>query len=82
MSRYSYCTTVLEILHVSIANFCDVCTVLPEEGARSNPHLMLVTTRRGGHIGFMEGLMPFRKNLMDRALIQFSTAVFEHNAFV
>ncbi|XP_064382470.1 protein ABHD1-like [Halichondria panicea] len=56
--------------------------VIPEEGARSNPNLILVTTRRGGHIGFMEGLLPTNKNLMDRALIQFIRAVFEHDAFV
>ncbi len=56
--------------------------MIPKEGARSNPNLILVTTRRGGHIGFMEGLLPTNKNLMDRALIQFSRAVFEHKAFV
>ncbi len=58
-----------------------VFVVIPEEGARNNPNLMLVTTRRGGHIGFMEGLLPFKKNLMDRVLIQYSQAVFEHGAF-
>lgn len=54
---------------------------IPEEGARRNSNLMLVTTRRGGHIGFMDSVLPFKKTLMDRVLIQFTRAVFEHGAF-
>ncbi len=50
---------------------------IPEDVAHSNPNLVLVTTRRGGHIGFMDGLIPTRKNLMDRVLMQFVTVIFE-----
>ncbi len=57
------------------------CIAIPEEEAKYNTNLMLVTTERGGHIGFMEGVLPFKKTLIDRALIQFALAVFEHGAF-
>ena len=53
---------------------------IPEKVAMTNPNLILVTTKRGGHIGFMDGLLPIGKNLMDRVLMQFATAVFEHDA--
>ncbi len=56
------------------------CAAIPEDVAHSNPNLVLVTTRRGGHIGFMDGLIPIRKNLMDRVLMQFARAVFEREA--
>ena len=48
----------------------------------SNPNLILVTTRKGGHIGFMEGLLPVGKTLMDRVLVQLATALFEHKDFL
>ncbi len=54
---------------------------IPEKEAKHNTNLMLVTTDRGGHIGFMEGLLPLNKTLVDKALTQFARAVFEHGAF-
>ncbi len=69
----------LAFIYYTVYVFC--CLAIPERVANGNRHLMLVTTRRGGHIGFMDRLFPFGKTLMDRALIEFTTAVFEHGAF-
>lgn len=40
--------------------------------------VVLALTRHGGHIGFLAGFLPTRPNLMDRAVPQFVSAVFEH----
>ena len=53
--------------------------MIPEEVARRNPNLVLVTTRRGGHIGFMQGLFPFGKNYMDTVVVQVLGAMLQHN---
>ena len=55
---------------------------IPKEAAMFNPNLILVTTKRGGHIGFIEGLLPVGKTLMDRVLVQFANAVFNHEDFL
>ena len=56
-------------------------TGVPEEVAHENANLVLVTTRSGGHMGFLQGLLPFRKNYMDTVLVQFLTAVLQHKCF-
>ena len=55
---------------------------IPKKAAMCNPNLILVTTRKGGHIGFMEGLLPVGKTLMDRVLVQLATALFKHEDFL
>ena len=60
---------------------CSVPTAIPVEIAHANHNLVLVTTRTGGHIGFLQGLLPFWKNYMDTLLVQFLTAVLKHNIF-
>jgi abhydrolase domain-containing protein 1/3 len=54
---------------------------LPVEVAEENGNLVLVTTRTGGHIGFVRWLHPFHKNYMDTILVQFLTAVLRHRCF-
>lgn len=95
MGQHSHFTGIVVYLtvyvYIDLSTSCLFCVTtisdlinliaIPEEGARSNHNLMLVTTERGGHIGFMEGLLPLKKTFMDRALMQFATAVFEHRAF-
>ena len=49
--------------------------------AEENGNLVLVTTRTGGHIGFIHWLLPFYKNYMDTVLVQFLTAVLRHRCF-
>ncbi len=53
------------------------CAAIPEDVAHSKPNPVLVTTRRAGHTGFMDWLIPICKNLMDRVLMQFAGVVFE-----
>ena len=40
--------------------------------------VVLAVTRYGGHIGFLSGLRPYGPTLLDRAVPQFASAVFEH----
>ena len=40
--------------------------------------VVLAVTRHGGHIGFLQGFWPTSANLLDRAVPEFATAVFEH----
>ncbi|VUZ39767.1 unnamed protein product [Hymenolepis diminuta] len=44
----------------------------------SDSNVILALTRHGGHIGFLAGFLPTRPSLMDRAVPQFVSAVFEH----
>lgn len=40
--------------------------------------IVLAVTRRGGHIGFLSGLLPTGPSLVDRAVSQFVSAIFQH----
>ncbi|KAI6059766.1 Protein ABHD1 [Aix galericulata] len=51
---------------------------IPVEAAWRLPHVALLVTAHGGHIGFLEGLFPRHGTYMDRVFTQFITAVFEH----
>ncbi|XP_007426542.1 protein ABHD1 [Python bivittatus] len=51
---------------------------IPMESAQHVPTLALLVTARGGHIGFLEGLLPRHQSYMDRVFIQFMDAVFKH----
>ncbi|NXG40486.1 ABHD1 protein, partial [Dromaius novaehollandiae] len=51
---------------------------IPVEAVRHLPHVALLVTARGGHIGFLEGLFPRHETYADRVFAQFVTAVFEH----
>ncbi|KAL5963332.1 Protein ABHD1 [Taenia solium] len=48
--------------------------VVNETGSR----VVLALTRHGGHIGFLAGLLPTGPSLLDRAVPQFVSAVFQH----
>ncbi|XP_040406678.1 LOW QUALITY PROTEIN: protein ABHD1 [Cygnus olor] len=51
---------------------------IPVEAAWRLPHVALLVTAHGGHIGFLEGLFPRHGTYMDHVFTQFITAVFEH----
>ncbi|KAF1406823.1 Protein ABHD1, partial [Spheniscus humboldti] len=51
---------------------------IPVEAAWRLPHVALLVTAHGGHIGFLEGLCPRPGSYMERLFAQFITAVFEH----
>ncbi|BHF84156.1 Phospholipase abhd3 [Sparganum proliferum] len=51
---------------------------IPLNAISQSSHVVLVLTKRGGHIGFLNGLSPKGTNLMDRAAAEFCFAVFEN----
>ena len=38
---------------------------LPYDEFERNPHTLLITTSRGGHFGYLEGVWPRRSNWMN-----------------
>lgn len=54
-----------------------VFAAIPVEAVKQNPHLALLITCHGGHIGFLEGLWPRQSTYMDRVFKQYAKAVIE-----
>ena len=50
-------------------------TALPYSEFEKNENTVLVTTARGGHFGFMEGIVPFGMTWMNRAIRQSLSAL-------
>jgi len=55
-----------------------ICIGIPKGDILNNKNIVLALTGKGGHLGFMQGGLPFGKTLMDRILIQFSNAIFSN----
>ncbi|XP_018431119.1 PREDICTED: protein ABHD1-like, partial [Nanorana parkeri] len=52
---------------------------IPVTEASANPHVALLITAHGGHIGFLEGLFPNHQRYMDRVFSQFLGAALNHS---
>lgn len=57
-------------------------TDTPVNDILNNKNIVLVLTGKGGHVGFMQGGLPFGRTLMDHTLIQFTNAVFSNRDLV
>ncbi|XP_068135007.1 protein ABHD1 [Hyperolius riggenbachi] len=51
---------------------------IPVADAANNPHVALLITAHGGHIGFLEGVFPTQQQYMNRVFSQFMGAVLRH----
>ena len=52
---------------------------LPVDEAKKSDYFTMLTTTYGGHIGFMEGLLPTRYHYSDRVFEQFARIIFNSN---
>lgn len=64
-----------------------VVSAIPLKDIGESKHVAVIVTNRGGHIGFLEGIWPFRKEqYMNKIFKEFFTAVFtagqDHPAFL
>ncbi|RXG71294.1 Phospholipase ABHD3 [Armadillidium vulgare] len=49
---------------------------IPYEEARKSSHVGIIITSRGGHIGFMEGILPTNRYFSDRLYAQLLQGIF------
>lgn len=55
---------------------------IPYNGAQKSTHVAILTTKYGGHIGFMEGTIPSRYFYSDRVFSQYLKAVFSNQDLI
>jgi len=59
------------IVHISNINWARVC---------ENPNLIVMRTRRGGHVGWYEGILPFGDTLVEHTFVDFTSAVLDSHS--
>ncbi|KAL5968720.1 Phospholipase ABHD3 [Taenia solium] len=84
---YTRTSPAIKIDHVSIPVLCLTAAddpfvpfhTLPlKDVSGAGSRVVLAVTRHGGHIGFLSGLLPTGPSLLDRAVPQFISAIFQH----
>jgi abhydrolase domain-containing protein 1/3 len=55
-----------------------IFVAIPVREAEQNDNIAIVVTSHGGHIGFMEGLIPRSSTFMDKLYSQYIKAVINH----
>jgi len=48
-------------LFASLCFPCSCCSEIPLDAIRTNPHIVLATTRRGGHVAWARGSNPLAR---------------------
>lgn len=48
---------------------------IPYQSLKSNPNCILVTTERGGHVAWIDGLLPLGPSWMEETCLQYISAV-------
>lgn len=61
--------------HIRNCNFCFIISALPCEECNTLENVAMVVTSWGGHIGFMDGIIPRAPFLMERLFCQYASAV-------